>query len=81
MKPALFSVLCEIKEKTGEFYYLLSLLSLLLIDLVSCKEENNVDKYCFTNKPQRLLLLLLSQVVLNNTRKSGSILVITNISN
>lgn len=51
MKPALFSVLCEIKEKTGEFYYLLSLLSLLLIDLVSCKEENNVDKYCFTNKP------------------------------
>lgn len=49
MKPALFSVLCEIKEKTGEFYYLLSLL--LLIDLVSCKEENNVDKYCFTNKP------------------------------
>ena len=37
MKPALFSVLCEIKEKTGKFHYLL----LLLFDLVSCEETDN----------------------------------------
>lgn len=31
MKPALFSVLCEIKEKTGERFYTSFLYSLLLL--------------------------------------------------